>query len=148
MVRLSLILPLHQLKEVITGVLAAPPTTNTGISKMAENPDFFVEEGETREGLALKGTHEHRPVGQFYIIFSIIWTLFICGSLIWLYSLRNSVAVRIRNFWLVASAVLVLNIYEITVFMRFPLGDLFTCSAEYWIMSIILPLGIALFQGV
>lgn len=99
------------------------------------------------EGLELPTTHENDPVGQFYIIFTIIWTLFICGSLIWLYSLRQSVAVRIRNFWLIAATVVVINIYEITVLVRFPLGHLFTCSAEYWIMSMILPLGMALFQS-
>lgn len=112
---------------------------------MAE--DYFTKRDEVKEGLEKEGTHVDDAVGQFYITFTVIWTLFICGSLIWLYSLRNSVAVRIRNFWLIASAVLMLNLYEITVFIRYPMGDLFTCTAEYWIMSTILPLGIALFQG-
>ena len=114
---------------------------------MAENQNNYAKRDQTEEGLASGGTHVDDAVGLFYIIFTIIWTLFICGSLIWLYSLRNSVAVRIRNFWLVASAVLVLNLYEIAVLVRYPFGDLFTCSAEYWIMSTVLPLGIALFQG-
>ena len=86
-------------------------------------------------------------LGQFYVAAFVIWTFCIVGGLLLLWKHRNSVAVRIRRFNLLASAVIVIHIYVSLIFLVYPLNGAFTCGIEFWVMNTILPFGIALFQG-
>ncbi len=100
------------------------------------------------QGLGGDGSPNIDALGIFFIVFTILWNLFVFGGLLWLYRIRDSVAVRIRNYWLLASAVVTLSLYEICVLVRYPMNATFKCAAEFWVMSTILPLSIALFQGI
>ncbi len=86
-------------------------------------------------------------LGIFYMTFAAVWTLVIAAGLACLYLRRDNVAIRIRNFWLIVSSVVVLQLYLWAVLMVYVMNGLFTCGLEFWVMSTILPFGIALFQG-
>ncbi|QDS77610.1 hypothetical protein FKW77_002086 [Venturia effusa] len=86
-------------------------------------------------------------LGQFYIGFAIIYTVLVFSGLIALFIHRQSHAVRIRSFKTICTTVLTLHIYLVLILMAYPLNGLYKCWMEFWIMNIILPLGIALFQG-
>ncbi|KAJ5191048.1 uncharacterized protein N7498_010033 [Penicillium cinerascens] len=86
-------------------------------------------------------------LAKFYISVAIIWTTAIlCGSA-FLIANRHEQCIRIRNLLLALSAVSCLHVYWVLCMVAYSLGTKYPCAAEYWIMSIYLPLGIALFQA-
>ncbi|KAL8818978.1 MAG: hypothetical protein Q9223_002498 [Gallowayella weberi] len=52
-----------------------------------------------------------------------------------------------RKIPMAIAAVLVLHVYLFLVLIVYPLNGHFPCNAEFWIMSIYLPIGIGLFQA-
>lgn len=86
-------------------------------------------------------------LGVFYIIFAAVYSVFVLTGLMALYHLRHTHAVRIRSFPIVCGSMLFLHAYLLLILLVYPLNGLFKCGWEFWIMSILLPLGIALFQG-
>lgn len=64
-----------------------------------------------------------------------------------LYQRRSAFCVRIRNIKAVFAAVSMLHVYLVLVLLVYPWNGLFPCSAEFWIMSIFLPAGMAFFQA-
>jgi hypothetical protein len=83
----------------------------------------------------------------FYISFACLYTVIVLAGLYALYLLRNTHAVRIRNYSVICVTVLTLHVYLVLILLVYPLNGLFKCGWEFWIMSILLPLGMALFQG-
>jgi hypothetical protein len=86
-------------------------------------------------------------LGIAYVAITIIYTLIVSGELYLLYRHRDAFCVRIRNIRAVFAAVSMLHIYLVLVLLVYPWNGLFPCSAEFWIMSIFLPCGMAFFQG-
>jgi hypothetical protein len=86
-------------------------------------------------------------LGASYIALAIAYTLVLSVELLLLYRRRSIFAVRIRNIKIIFGAVSMLQIYLILVLMVYPLNGLYPCEAEFWVMSIFLPCGMALFQG-
>jgi hypothetical protein len=87
-------------------------------------------------------------LGIFYLSFAAVYSVFVLTGLLALFHLRHTHAVRIRSFLVVCGTVLFLHIYLLLILLVYPLNGLFKSGWEFWIMSILLPLGIALFQGV
>ncbi|KAI9886703.1 MAG: Vacuolar protein sorting-associated protein 5 [Watsoniomyces obsoletus] len=100
-----------------------------------------------------RGAFDYRPVlnfdgaGKAYIAITVIWTIFLFGGLIALILLRNLTFIRIRNVTLATASVLTIHVYLVLVLIYYVLNGLYPCNFEYWIMSIYLPFGIALFQA-
>ncbi|KAF2196743.1 hypothetical protein GQ43DRAFT_241141 [Delitschia confertaspora ATCC 74209] len=86
-------------------------------------------------------------LGISYIVLAVVYTLVISGELYLLYLRRSAFCVHIRNVKVVVSSVLMLQVYLILVLLVYPENGAFPCSTEYWIMSIFLPSGMALFQA-
>ena len=86
-------------------------------------------------------------VGKGYIAILIIWSLAVLGGLYLLHMHRHLPFIRMRNVQLTIAAVLTIHVYLSLVFLVYPLNGSFPCNAEYWIMGIYLPFGIALFQA-
>jgi hypothetical protein len=82
-----------------------------------------------------------------YIVVAILYTIVLAGELYLLNRYRSAFCVRIRNLKVVFSAVSMLHVYLVLVLLVYPWNGLFPCSAEFWIMSVFLPSGMALFQG-
>lgn len=86
-------------------------------------------------------------LGIFYVVVAILYTLLLAGELYLLNRHRSAFCVRIRSIKVVFSAVSLLHIYLVLVLLVYPWNGMFPCSAEFWIMSVFLPSGMALFQG-
>lgn len=86
-------------------------------------------------------------LGIAWVIVAIVYTLVLAGELYLLSRYRSSFCVQIRSLKVVFSAVSMLHIYLVLVLLVYPWNGLFPCSAEFWIMSVFLPSGMAFFQG-
>jgi hypothetical protein len=86
-------------------------------------------------------------LAKFYISVAIIWTTALLIGSAFLIANRHEQCIRIRNLPLALSAVSCLHVYWILCMVAYSMAGKYPCAAEYWIMSIYLPLGIALFQA-
>jgi hypothetical protein len=87
------------------------------------------------------------PLGIAYVVIIIIYTIVLASELVLLYKRRSAFCVQIRNIKIIFAAVATLHVYLTLVFLAYPWNGLYPCSAEFWVMSIFLPLGMAFFQG-
>jgi hypothetical protein len=87
------------------------------------------------------------PLGILYVVAAILYTVVLSSELYLLYRHRTAFCVRIRNLKAIFSAISILHVYLVLVLLVYPWNGLFPCAAEFWIMSVFLPSGMALFQG-
>ncbi|KAF1927138.1 uncharacterized protein M421DRAFT_182368 [Didymella exigua CBS 183.55] len=86
-------------------------------------------------------------LGITYVVIAIIYTLILAFELTLLYRRRDAFCVHIRNIKIVFAAVSMLHVYLTLVLLAYPWNGLYPCSAEFWVMSVFLPLGMAFFQA-
>lgn len=86
-------------------------------------------------------------VGLFYILLEVLWTMLLFLLIIKNIRIRASYAVRIRGLVLMTLQVLALHVYVSAIFIVYPLNGSYTCAAEFWMMNIIFPGALALFQA-
>ncbi|KAI9838118.1 MAG: hypothetical protein M1819_006274 [Sarea resinae] len=86
-------------------------------------------------------------LGMVYMSVCVAYTLLFLAGLSVLYYYRTLPFVRMRNYNLVATALLTLHVYLVMDLIVYPLNGLFPCDLEFWIMNVYLPLGMALFQA-
>ncbi|KIV98197.1 hypothetical protein PV10_01874 [Exophiala mesophila] len=86
-------------------------------------------------------------LGMTYVGIVVAWTCLLLPATILLIRNRHLPYLRMRNIPLCVSAVATLHVYWVLCMIAYLLNGYFPCPAEYWIMSIYLPLGIALFQA-
>jgi len=98
-------------------------------------------------GYTLKYEWNLDGLGIFYISVIAVWTAALIPGIVLLIKNRNLPYIRMRNVPLVVSAVCVIHVYWILCLAAYVLNGFFPCSTEYWIMSIYLPLGIALYHA-
>lgn len=86
-------------------------------------------------------------LGQLYISLVIIWTALLGAGIGFLIVNRNLPFLRLRNLALGIAAVCTLHVYWMLIMLAYTMNGTFPCSLEFWIMSIYLPFGIALYQA-
>lgn len=86
-------------------------------------------------------------LGKFYTAIAIIWTIILCSGITWLVLHRNQQFIRIRNLPIAITSTVFLHIYLIKILLAYTTNGHFLCSAEFWIMNIYLPFGIAFFHA-
>lgn len=86
-------------------------------------------------------------VGIWWIVFGAVWTALLACGMGYLYTKRKSPTVRIRGLPLTFAGLILLHLYWITVQIGYAIGPLAPEMAQFWIMSIWYPFGIALFQA-
>lgn len=86
-------------------------------------------------------------LGFTYIAIAMAWTCLLLPAAIFLIRNRHLPYLRMRNIPLAISAVAMLHVYWVLCMIAYVLNGFFPCTTEYWIMSIYLPLGIAMFQA-
>ena len=89
----------------------------------------------------------HDGIAKTYITIIVLWTIILFAGVTALILLRNLTCIRIRSVTLSVAAVATLHGYLFPVMMVYFLNGTFPCNLEWWIMSIYLPFGIALFQA-
>lgn len=83
----------------------------------------------------------------FYVVLSIVWTMILVGGMAFLWIRREMPILRIRGLPLSFVAITFLHLYWLAVQIAYIYGPLFPEVAEYWIMGIWLPFGVALFHA-
>ncbi|KAJ3474444.1 hypothetical protein NLG97_g9843 [Lecanicillium saksenae] len=86
-------------------------------------------------------------LGIFYIVFSIVWTMTLLGAMSYLWMKRKTQILRIRGLPISFAGILLMHVYWCCVTTGYVYGPLMPEVAEYWIMGIWLPLGVALFHA-
>ncbi|KAJ4325273.1 hypothetical protein N0V94_000797 [Neodidymelliopsis sp. IMI 364377] len=86
-------------------------------------------------------------LGITYVVIAIVYTLILAFELTLLYRRRDAFCIQIRNIKIVFAAVSMLHIYLTLVLLAYPWNGLYPCSAEFWVMSVFLPSGMAFFQA-
>jgi len=86
-------------------------------------------------------------VGIWWITFGAVWTVLLAAGMTFLYKKRNTPTLRLRSLSLTFAGIVLLHLYWATVQIGYSVGPLAPEVAEFWIMSIWYPFGIALFQA-
>lgn len=86
-------------------------------------------------------------LGKIYAGFAISWTVILYSGVAWLVAHRNHPYLMMRNIPLAVAATSFLHLYLVKIMLAYTINGHFLCSVEFWIMSIYLPFGIALFQA-
>jgi hypothetical protein len=86
-------------------------------------------------------------LGKFYAAAIISWTVVLYAGTAFLIYNRKLAFIKIRNLPLATAAITFLHVYLVKIVLAYTTNGHFPCAAEFWIMSIYLPFGIALFQA-
>jgi len=86
-------------------------------------------------------------LAKFFAAFAISWTVILYGGIGWLIYYSKLPSIRMRNVPLIIASTSFLHVYLLKIVLAYTTNGNFLCSAEFWIMSIYLPFGIALFQA-
>lgn len=86
-------------------------------------------------------------LGVFWLVFAIAWTCILFCGVGFLYSRRKMQILRVRGLPLSIGSVLLLHVYWVCVTTGYVYGPVMPEVAEYWIMGLWLPFGIALFHA-
>ncbi|PHH89505.1 hypothetical protein CDD83_5948 [Cordyceps sp. RAO-2017] len=86
-------------------------------------------------------------VSIFWASLACVWTALLVAGMAYLVSRRNTPMLRIRGLSLSLAAIVLLHLYWISVQLGTMIGPLAPGDAEFWIMGIYLPFGIALFHA-
>jgi hypothetical protein len=87
------------------------------------------------------------PLGWFYIGFASAWTVLLLGAMVFLHQHRQLPFLQIRKLPLLFTAIVLLHIYALSCYVGFTIGPVMPCDAQFWVMSIYLPFGMALLQA-
>ncbi|KAJ5687599.1 hypothetical protein N7536_010218 [Penicillium majusculum] len=101
----------------------------------------------TRPGGDDGGAAIFDSLAKFYVAVAITWTAALLSGSVFLILNRHEQCIRIRNLRLMLSAVSCLHVFWILCMVAYSMGGKYPCAAEYWIMNIYFPVGIALFQA-
>ncbi|KAH4231925.1 hypothetical protein HBI67_168960 [Parastagonospora nodorum] len=86
-------------------------------------------------------------LGWAYISILIIWSFTLAGGMVFLWTHRFEPSLRIRRVPLLLAGVFSLHLYGAISIIIYPVGSYISCTTEFWVMSIWLPFGIALFHA-
>lgn len=86
------------------------------------------------------------PIGRAYLGIAIAWTIGLIAFMAFLWRHRRLPHLQMRRLPLVFTAMVLLHIYGVGCLIAYIILPVFPCALEYWIMSILLPFGVALFQ--
>ncbi|KAJ6443473.1 Mannan endo-1,6-alpha-mannosidase [Purpureocillium lavendulum] len=87
------------------------------------------------------------PVGIFWASWACVWTTLLVLGMAYLIARRKLPILRLRGLGISLAAITLLHLYWISVQLGYVVGVLAPGDAEYWIMGIYLPFGIALFHA-
>ncbi|KNG49837.1 termination of G-protein coupled receptor signaling pathway [Stemphylium lycopersici] len=86
-------------------------------------------------------------LGLAYITIFIVWNVLTVASLVFLWLNRQHPSLRIRRLPLLFAGIISLHIYGSICCLAYPIGPVVNCSVEFWMMSIMVPVGMALFHA-
>jgi len=85
-------------------------------------------------------------IGWTYLGLVIAWTIGLIAVMAFLWRHRRLPHLQMRRIPLVFAAMIALHLYGTICFIGYVIMPIAPCGVEYWIMSIMVPFGVALFQ--
>lgn len=85
-------------------------------------------------------------LARVYLTIICLWTACVASALYGIIYNRKLPFIKMRKVPLLCASVITLHVYLVMIFLVYMLNGTFSCRAEYWIMSIYLPIGVALFH--
>ncbi|KAK7965932.1 uncharacterized protein PG986_000209 [Apiospora aurea] len=89
----------------------------------------------------------YSPLGWTWIGLMIVWTLAVLAAIGFLVHHRRLPFLQLRRLPLVFSAIVILHVYAASCLLALTIGPTVPCDAQFWVMSIYLPFGMALLQA-
>ena len=86
-------------------------------------------------------------LGWVYICLGAVWTVLLAGGILYLHRHRRLPFLQIRRLPIIFIAVTLLHLYAVVCLVSYTIHPIIPCDAQFWIMSIYLPFGIALLQA-
>lgn len=86
------------------------------------------------------------PLGIFYLTLCCSWTAVLAAGMVFLWRRRDEPLVRVRGLRVVFCSIIFLHTYWMSIQFA-NIVKPFPIIAEYWIMGVYLPFGIALFHA-
>ena len=86
-------------------------------------------------------------LGWVYIWLGAAWTILLAGGLLYLHRHRRLPFLQIRRLPVVFAAITLLHLYAVLCLISYTIHPIIPCDAQFWMMSIYLPFGIALLQA-
>jgi len=93
------------------------------------------------------GAANFDALGVFYVCFMGAWTALVLAGMAFLFWNRSTPILKHRGLPLSLAALTLLHLYWAAVQTVYAIGHLFPDGLEFWIMSIWLPFGVALFHA-
>ncbi|KAI6469948.1 hypothetical protein MCOR17_003676 [Pyricularia oryzae] len=87
------------------------------------------------------------PVAVFWLVWGGFWTVLVLGGMIFLFKNRRMPVLKIRGLGLSFGAVTLLHLYWLSCQLGLSIGAYVPDHAEFWVMGLYLPFGIALFHA-
>ncbi|OLN89334.1 hypothetical protein CCHL11_09016 [Colletotrichum chlorophyti] len=87
------------------------------------------------------------PAAIFWLAWGGFWTVLVLFGMIFLFINRKMSFLRIRGLALSFGAVIMLHLYWLSVQIALSVGQFVPAGAEFWVMGLYLPFGIALFHA-
>ncbi|OJD30819.1 uncharacterized protein BKCO1_5500046 [Diplodia corticola] len=94
------------------------------------------------------GSHGRRLDGpsKVWIPVAVVYTFIIGLGLMTLFFQRLTHTARIRGHWLGNSSVVALHAYLTMILIAYPIRFWYVCAAEFWVMALVFPVGLGLYQ--
>jgi hypothetical protein len=86
-------------------------------------------------------------LGWTYFGLFIAWNLALASGMAFLWTRRQLPSLRIRRIPLLLVGVFFLHSYAMLCLIAYPIQEYISCTLEFWVMSILVPFGIALFHA-
>lgn len=107
---------------------------NLRITSSSTKPTFNME-------------YKFDSIGWTYMAIFIIWNLALAAGMAFLWINKDLPSLRMRRIPLLLAGVFLLHVYAALCIIVYPVGAAFSCTVEFWVMSLLVPLGIALFHA-
>jgi hypothetical protein len=85
--------------------------------------------------------------GWTYFGLFIVWNVILGVSMVFLWINRKLPSLRIRRIPLLLAGIFALHTYGAFCLIAYPIYPSVSCNFEFWLMSVWVPFGIALFQA-
>jgi hypothetical protein len=86
-------------------------------------------------------------IGWTYFGLFIAWNIALASGMAFLWYKRQLPSLRIRRIPLLLTGVFFLHSYAMLCLIAYPIQEYISCTLEFWVMSILVPFGIALFHA-
>jgi hypothetical protein len=113
----------------------------------SSKPSMAVDRLETSTPTAITPVLKVDTVGIFWLVLAATWTVVVIAAMTTVFLHRHMPFLRIRALGLLFSAVALMHLWWISVQLGYTTSPVVPQVVDYWLMGILFPFGIGLFQA-